>query len=145
MHSGRQRVLFRLWLAAPLVYLLLSGIILRPDRDVARYFELANVEEMDRQSRLHIAYVRLLRGEGLTPNQIKSRLREYGPLPDGYLIQLVRHDAALKEKDYLKDHLILFAVVSLLPMLIILELGLVIIGGRRGGYALSKLMRTSGR
>jgi hypothetical protein len=142
MRRNRQRILIRLWLAAPLVYLLLTAIVLRPDRDVARYLELAKVEEMDPQSRGHLAYVRQLRGEGLTPKQVKSELRKFGPLPDRYLIQLVRHDAALKEKDHLKDHLILFAIVSLLPMLILLELGVVIIGGRQGRRVVSKLLRT---
>jgi hypothetical protein len=142
MKYNRRRATFRLWLAAPLVYLLLTAIVLRPDRDVARYLESAKVEEMDPQSRANLAYVRQLRGEGLTPNQVKAELRKFGPLPDGYLIQLIRHDAALKEKDHLMDHLILFAIVSLLPMLILLELGVVIIGGRQGRRVLSKLLRT---
>jgi len=126
--------LFRLWLVGTLVLLIGAGLVLRPDREAAQYLDLQHVEsaDSDLQSRQLFTQIRLLQGDGLTLDRIKSELLNSGSLTIGVLTEMIALNAALNARDHAKDRLTLFATVGLLLPLIILELGAALIWAPRG-------------
>jgi hypothetical protein len=122
-----------------LVLLIGAGLVLRPDREAAQYLDLQHVEsaDSDLQSRQLLTQIRLLRGDGLTLDQIESELFNSGPPTHEVLTEMIALNAALNAKDHAKDRLTLFATVGLLLPLIILELGAALIWAPRGFRALT--------
>ncbi len=124
---------FRLWLVGTLVLLIGAGLVLRPDRDAAQYLDLQHVEvdESDLQTSQLATHIRLLRGDGLTFDRIKSELLNGGFLTHEVLTEMIELNAALSAKDHAKDRLTLFLTVGLLLPLTILELGTALIWAPR--------------
>ncbi len=87
-------------------------------------------------------HIRLLQGEGLSLDQIKSRLLINGSPTDQVSAEMIELNVALSEKDHAKDRLTLFATIALLPPLIILELGAALVWARRGCRVWANLRRT---
>lgn len=126
--------LLTLWLAGTLVFLLGTGLVLRPDRDAAQYLKYKHIEmaASDVQVRQLITHTRLLQGKDRTFDQIRSALLKNGSLNNDALNKMVQLKAALDVSEHAQERLTLFVIVALLPPLIILELGAALFWTRRG-------------
>jgi hypothetical protein len=89
--------LFRLWLVGTLILLIGAGLVLRPDRNAVQYLKHQHVEfaESDLQSRRLITHIRLLQGDGLTFDRIKSELLNNGSLTNEVVTEMIELNAAL--------------------------------------------------
>jgi hypothetical protein len=112
-------------LASTLVFLLGTGLVLRPDRDAAQYLRHQHVEsaESDLQSRQLFTQIRHLRREGLALDQIKGRVLSSTAFTHEIVDRMIEFETALRAKEQAEDQLTLFAAIALAPPLLILELG----------------------
>ncbi len=135
--------LFRLWLVGTLVLLIGAGLVLRPDRDAALYLKHQHVEnaESDLQSRQLFTQIRFLRGEGLALDQIKGSVLSSSTFTNEIVDRMIEFETALRAKEQAEDQLTLFAVIALLPPLLILELGAALVWTRRGYKVWTNVLR----
>ena len=125
---------FRLWLVGTLILLIGAGLTLRPDRDAAQYLDLQHLEvdASDLQTRQLVTQIRFLRGEGLALDQIKGSVLSSTTFANEIVDRMIEFETALRAKEQAEDQLTLFAVIALLPPLLILELGAALRWARRG-------------
>jgi hypothetical protein len=134
MRTIRRHKFFRLWLAVTLVFLLGTGLALRPDRDAAQYWthQSVGIDVSDITARQAVTHIRLLQGRGLSLDLVRRELLSSSALTDTVLTELIQLHAALAAKDHAKAQLTLFASIALIPPLLLLELGVALIWTRRG-------------
>ena len=70
MRVNRRHRVLRLWLVATLAFLLVTGLALRPDRDLAQFLmhQSAETDGADIVASQMMAHIHLLLGQGLTRN-----------------------------------------------------------------------------
>lgn len=133
-HANRHGTVFRLWLMGTLVFVLVSALVLRPDRDAVRYIEQRQAGGgatgvAERQVTTHM---RLLEPEGLTRSQITERLLINGTRSGQDPARIIEIAATLRKKEEAERRLTLFAAFAFLPPLLILELAAALLWARRG-------------
>ncbi len=146
MQMIRRHKLFRLWLVGTLIFLMGTGLILRPDRAATQYLkhQHAWIDESYIEAHQLVTIIRALQSEGLTLDQIKSRVLSKGLLTDKVSTQIAELKSALSEKDHAQERLALFATVALFPPLILLELGAVFFWARRARRVCPEFLRMLG-
>ena len=142
MRDGRMLPFFQLWLAGTLVFLLGTGLVFRPDRDAAQYWQHRSVsaQPSDVTERQLLARIRLLQNQGLSQEQIEIELLSHGTLSRSVLSEKIELSTALRAGEHAKRRLTSFLVTGLIPPLIALELGLLLVLMRRGSRSW-RLMR----
>ncbi len=143
MKVTRRFGLFRLWLVGTLILLIGAGLTLRPDRDAAQYLNLQHLEiaESDLRTRQLVTHIRHLRREGLALDQIKGSVLSSTTFTNEIVDRMIEFETALRAKEQAEDQLTLFAVIALLPPLLILELGAALVWTRRGYKVWTNVLR----
>ena len=126
--------LVRQWLAGTLALLLVTGLTLRPDRDVTQYLKHQHIlsAQSDVGVRQLLTHTRVLQAQRLTIEEIERELLDGGSLTYKVRSKVVELQAALGAREQAKERLILFATIALLPPLTALELGVALFWARRG-------------
>jgi len=134
MQAIRRQKLIHMWMAATLVVLVGTGLVMRPDRDVTQYLKHQHVEiyPSDLQARQLVTHIRFLQGGEFALDQIKERLLSNRSFTKEAVNRMVEHKAVISAKLQAEERLTLFAMIALVPPLIVLELGAALFWLRRG-------------
>jgi len=88
-----------------------------------------------------VTQIRFFRGEGLPLNQIKEKVLSSTTFTNEIVDRMIGFEAALRAKEQAEEQLTLFAVIALLPPLLILELGAALVWTQRGYKVWTNVLR----